>query len=84
MLEMQDGFLIWEDPTCLEAAKAVRHNHRACALEPVPWSPGTASAEACEPWSPCSATRDATMRSPLSATREEPSITAAREQPTQQ
>ena len=27
--------LVWEDPTCCGAAKPVRHNYWACALEPV-------------------------------------------------
>ena len=31
---MQVQALVWEDPTCHEAAKPVRHNYWACALEP--------------------------------------------------
>ena len=27
--------LVWEDPTCRGATKPVRHNYRACTLEPV-------------------------------------------------
>ena len=27
-------FLVWEDPTCRRAAKPMRHNYWACALEP--------------------------------------------------
>ena len=27
--------LVWEDPTCHEATKPVRHNYWACALEPM-------------------------------------------------
>ena len=27
--------LVQEDPTCRRATKPVRHNYRACALEPV-------------------------------------------------
>ena len=27
--------LVWEDPTCRRATKPMRHNYRACTLEPV-------------------------------------------------
>ena len=26
--------LVWEDPRCCRAAKPMRHNYRACTLEP--------------------------------------------------
>ena len=35
MQETQVQALVWEDPTCRGAAKPVRHNYWACALEPV-------------------------------------------------
>ena len=43
--------LVWEDPTCLRAAKPVCHNYWACALEPrrLTTEPGY-----CNYWSPCS------------------------------
>ena len=34
--------LVWEDPTCLKANKATRHNYSACIPEPTSrnyWSP---------------------------------------------
>ena len=34
MQETRVRSLIGEDPTCHEATKPVRHNYRACALEP--------------------------------------------------
>ena len=46
--------------TCHRAAKPMGHS-----LEPVLWSLGATTAEALGPWSPCSATREATaVRSP--------------------
>ena len=32
--ETQVRALVWEDPTCHGAARPVRHNYCACALEP--------------------------------------------------
>ena len=34
MQETQVGSLIWEDPKWQGTTKPVRHNYRACALEP--------------------------------------------------
>ena len=61
--------LIREDPhfSCRGATKPMHHNYWTCALEPRRhdyWSPHA-------PWSPCSATREATaMRSPCTTTTE--------------
>ena len=69
--------LIREDPACRGTTKPVRHNYWACALEP--GSPNY--------WNPCasslsSATREATaVRSPHTATREWPPLSATRESP---
>ena len=30
--------LVWEDPTCRGAAKPMRHNYWACALEPMSYN----------------------------------------------
>jgi len=50
------------------------------ACEPQLLSPHTATPEACMPWSPCSATREATtVRSPHTTARELSPAAAARE-----
>ena len=66
---------IWEDLTCLRTTKALHHNYQACAREP-----GMAATEVQVPWSPRSATKEATtMRSLCTATGEESPLSATRE-----
>ena len=59
--------LVQEDPTCHGAAKPVRHNYWACALEAAShnyWSPCATTTEACAPRA-CALQREATtVRSP--------------------
>ena len=58
--------LIQEDPTCRRAAKPIHHNYWACALKP-----GNHKYWACMPYSPRSATTEATeMRSLRAVTRD--------------
>ena len=60
--------LVREDPTCHGAAKPMRHNYWACALEPASHNYWSLHA-----YSPCSATREATaMRSPCTAMKSSP------------
>ena len=81
--ETQDGSLIWEDATCLEAAKPMSHNCWACALEP--GSPHVATARAHGPWILCSTVREATMiRRRHATTGEQLLLAATREKPTPQ
>ena len=57
-------------PTCRRAAKPVGYIRGACALEPggsEPWSPSSATREATAKRSLCAATKE---RSPLTATKE--------------
>ena len=68
--------LVREDPTCHGATKPVRHNYRACALEPVEpqlLSPWATTTEARAPRSHALQTREATaMRSPRTTTKSSP------------
>ena len=62
--------LIWEDPTCLEAAKPLGRNYWAC-MELQLMNPCATATETCVPYSPCSATGDATVMKSLRATTRE-------------
>ena len=74
-----------EEPTCHGATEPGHHNYWVCALElraaiaePTCHNYGCPST-----WSPRPTTREATtMRSPCTATREEPPLAATREKPT--
>ena len=75
MQEKQVRSLVWEDPTCLRATNPVHPNQWACTPEP-----GSQDHWAHVPSSPSSASREATaMRSPHTATGEQPLLAAARE-----
>ena len=51
-------------------------------VEPVLWSPGAETAEACAPKSSCSTAREATvLRHAHTASREKPPLSAVREKP---
>ena len=70
--------LVWKTPQAAEWLGLC-----TTATEPVLWSPGTATAEACVLQSLCSAAReDTAMRSPCTATREYTLFTATRGKPT--
>ena len=85
-LPMQETWirsLVWEDPTCLRAAKAMWLCSRAWELQPR--SPRAATAEACTPLTPCATAGEATaLRTLHTATREQPPLPATKEKPTQQ
>ena len=76
------------DPTCHAAASPVRHNYWACALEPRNrnyWAHVLQKLLKHTLESPCSTTREASTAGPLrTATREQPSLAAPREEPGQQ
>ena len=79
--------LAWEYPTCCGTAKPMHPNYRACAPEPRDpqlLSPRTAPAEACAPWSPRSATGEATAMRSLHTTGEQPPLAPTGEKPGQQ
>ena len=67
--------LVWEDPTCLGAAKPVHHNYWACALEPVSHNYWARMPQLLKPAHPRAHApqREATaMRSPRTATHTSP------------
>ena len=49
MQGIQVRVLVWEDPTGRRATKPVRHNYRACALQPQLLSPCVTTTEAHAP-----------------------------------
>ena len=76
--------LVWEDPTCRGATKPMRHNYRACTLEPRShnyWSPCATTTEALTP-RPCALQREATaVRSPCTAMKSSPCSPQLEESP---